>query len=138
MEENPQMYHTTYIDSHSCKDFLKAPQIITDSDPWESSYMFCSNSKIPNHEPISSFTTPTIKQESKEETPSDLADNVSSLDSIMWKDIMPFDSADEPTLMKSDYGAVVSTLYSCMEATSQSLDMDLVVESIDFNSDFAF
>ncbi|CAK7339996.1 unnamed protein product [Dovyalis caffra] len=155
MEENPDMYHTTYIGHHTCRDILKAPQMITDSDPWESynyNNIVTSHSKIPKyekeeeeHHPFigSSSKEPKIKQEeSKEDAPSDLTGDVSSLDSIVWKDLIPFEeSVDEPTMiLRPDCGVVVDSVhaYSCTEVTSQSLDMDFFVRSIDFDCDFHF
>lgn len=150
MEDNPDLYHTTYIGSHTCRNIPEAPQIITDSDPWESynltSSVISSHSKIPryeeqDHHPIMGSPC-EVEQESKEDqTPSGLADNVSSLDSFMWKDLIPFEEpVDEPTMiLRSDYEAVDSIhLYSCTEVTSQSLDMDFVVKSFDFDCDFHF
>ncbi|KAJ4840950.1 hypothetical protein Tsubulata_026932 [Turnera subulata] len=155
MEENPEMYHTTYIGNHTCKDTLKSPQIITDSDPWECYYSASNNStpKIPSQQNGGHFITTApastlvIKQESKEETPSDLtADNNvnSSMESLIWKDLMvsfESSSAHEHGLTRSsdNYGAPTSSLYSiCTEATSQSLDMEFVAKSIDFDGDFHF
>ncbi|KAJ6877645.1 WRKY DNA-binding transcription factor 70-like [Populus alba x Populus x berolinensis] len=145
MEDNPDMYHTTYIGSHTCRNIPEAPQIITDSDPWESYNLTSSvgsHSKIPRYEEQDHHPIPgsscKVEQESKEDqTPStDLADNVSSLDSFMWKDLIP---VDEPPMMRSDYEAVDSIhLFSCTEVTSQSLDMDFVLKSFDFDCDFHF
>lgn len=145
MEDNPDMYHTTYIGSHTCRNIPEDPQIITDSDPWESYNLTSSvgsHSKIPryeeqDHHPVMGSSC-KVEQESKEDqTPStDLADNVSSLDSLMWKDLIP---VDEPPMMRSDYEAVDSIhLFSCTEVTSQSLDMDFVLKSFDFDCDFHF
>lgn len=43
MEDDPKMYHITYIGHHTCKRTFKSPQMIPDSDPWES----YSESKAP-------------------------------------------------------------------------------------------
>lgn len=145
MEDNPDMYHTTYIGSHTCRNIPEDPQIITDSDPWESYNLTSSvgsHSKIPryeeqDHHPITGSSC-KVEQESKEDqTPStDLAHNVFSLDSLMWKDLIP---VDEPPMMRSDYEAVDSIhFFSCTEVTSQSLDMDFVLKSFDFDCDFHF
>lgn len=109
MEEDPQMFRTIYIGDHTCRDILKVPQIITEPD-----------SHMLQH-----------KQEHKEEAPlSDLTDNLSSLDPIMWKDLVSFESSDEP--------AAADSITMCAEGSCQSYDMDLVVKAIDFDSDLQF
>eukprot|EP00257_Ricinus_communis_P006030 XP_002520871.2 probable WRKY transcription factor 70 [Ricinus communis] len=135
VEEDPQMYCTTYIGHHTCSDILKYPQTITtvsDNNPWEPSYMvIASDSKNIPTGVLDHHHHPT-KQEYKAETPSDLTDNLPSLDSIMWKDFVALESTEAANL-RSDYTAA-----SSMEATCQSLDMDFVVKSIDFDNDFRF
>ncbi|KAK4579733.1 hypothetical protein RGQ29_029409 [Quercus rubra] len=86
MEEDPQMFQITYKGLHTCKDTLKGPQIIREPDPWETYIVnnppdsMWGNSKQADHDQaLSSSTTPTMKQESKEEALSDLTDNLSSL-----------------------------------------------------------
>lgn len=137
MEEDPQMYGTTYIGHHTCRDILKVPQIITppDSSPGHESYMltYSNSNNTPTqldhqHHPFTWCPSTMIKQEYKEETPSDLTDELSSLDS-MWKDLEAFEQADH-------YRAVAST--ECTETASQSLDMDFAVSSVEFNGDFHF
>ncbi|KAF2305780.1 hypothetical protein GH714_008171 [Hevea brasiliensis] len=127
MEEDPQMYQTTYIGHHTCGDILKVPQIITTQDcsPWES-YKLTSNSNTLTQMDHQHHPPTKIKQEYKEENPSDLTDNLSSLDSIIWKDLVAFESAEPGDLVAST------------EATSQSLDMDFAVNSIELDSDFHF
>jgi hypothetical protein len=140
MENDPQMYQTTYIGHHTCKDTLKAPQIIMESDPnWES-YIINPDSmwgKQADH--ALSSSSPTIKQESKEDTLSDLTDNLSSLGTnYLWSDLKAFELSD-PAIMSpklgSDNGDVVSTMYSC---TDTGFDLDFVVKSGRFDSDFNF
>ncbi|XWS74482.1 hypothetical protein CRYUN_Cryun01aG0001800 [Craigia yunnanensis] len=139
MEDDSQMYQTTYIGNHTCRDSFKAPQFIRDSESWESYMVTSGGSKIPSkqqHHHLNPSTTPTVKQESKEETtPSDLTD----LDSIMWKDIMDggFEYSSEPG-MGSDYGDVVSNMYSFTEITSRNFELDFVIKPVEFENDFNF
>lgn len=141
MEDDPQMFQTTYIGHHTCKDMLKAPQIVTDSLPW-GPFLVNSDSVIPSKQDhaLSSLTR-TIKQESKEEAPSDLTDNLSSLGTSLWSDLKAFELSDPAIMspkMGSDNGDMVSTMYSCTETGPLSLGMDFVVESVDFDGDFNF
>lgn len=130
------MYQTTYIGFHTCKDTLKTPQLVTDSDTWDS---FLGNShpdsKVPNEQDhLISSPTPTVKQEySKEDTLSDLTDN---LDPSLWSDLKDFElskPAIMPLKMASDNA---DTVYSC--TGSRSLDMDFGVFSAHFVTDFHF
>ncbi|XP_040995106.1 probable WRKY transcription factor 70 isoform X1 [Juglans microcarpa x Juglans regia] len=130
MEDDPQMFQTTYIGHHTCRDILKAPQIITDSDPWET-FLVNSDTMMMNipagkqDRALSSSTT-TIKQESLE-SPSDLTDSISSFGTNLWSELKAFEFL-EPAIMSpkmgSDNGDVGSTMYSCTETCSLSLDMD--------------
>ena len=139
MEDNSQMYQITYIGTHTCRDSFKSPQIIAYSESCESYMVTSGDSKIPRkqqHHHLNPSTIPTVKQESKEETtPSDLTD----LDSIMWKDIMDggFEYSSEPG-MGSDYGDVVSNMYSFTEITSRNFELDFVIKPVEFENDFHF
>ncbi|XP_022746382.1 probable WRKY transcription factor 70 [Durio zibethinus] len=132
MEDDSQMYQTTYIGTHTCRDSFKAPQIIKDSESWESYMVTSGDSETPSkqqHHHLNPPTTPTVKQETKEETtPSDLTD----LDSIKWKDIMSggFEYSSEPVGMGSDYGDGVCNVYST-KITSRNFKLD-------FENDFHF
>ncbi|KAL4620679.1 hypothetical protein ACB092_06G172700 [Castanea dentata] len=147
MEEDPQMYQITYIGIHTCKDTLKAPQIIMEPDPWETYIVsnppdtMWGNGKQADHDQaLSSSTTPKIKQESKEEALSDLTDNLSSLgtdnnNSYLWTDFKDFDLVESAIMspkLGSDNGDVVSTMYSCTETASHGLDL------CHFDGDFNF
>ncbi|XP_022764430.1 probable WRKY transcription factor 70 [Durio zibethinus] len=157
MEDDSQMYQISYIGTHTCRDSFRLPQIISDSESWEF-YMGSKISRKPQHHHLNPSTTATIKQESKEETtphhlnpsttpiikqeskeettPSDLTD----LDSVMWKDIMGggFEYSSEPAGMGSDYGDVVSNVYSCTEITSQNFELDFLIKPAEFENDFHF
>ncbi|XVF24310.1 hypothetical protein REPUB_Repub13aG0116800 [Reevesia pubescens] len=147
MEDDSQMYLTTYVGTHTCRDSYKAPQILMDSEAWKSYNMVTSEySQIPSkrqnrHHHLNPSITPTVKQECKEETtPSDLTD----LDSmIIWKDIMSgdgFEYTSEPGI-GSDYKDVVSNMYPCTEITSRNFEYDdLGIKPIDdqFGNDFHF
>ncbi|XP_022743380.1 probable WRKY transcription factor 70 [Durio zibethinus] len=139
MEDDPQMYQTTYSGTHTCTHLFKAPQIIKDSESWESQMVTSGDSKIPSkqhHHHLNPTTAPNVKQESKEETtPSDLTD----LDSIMWKDIMAgaFEYSSEPGMV-SDYGNAVYNVYPCIEITSRNFGLDFEIKPVEFENDFEF
>ncbi|XP_044461709.1 WRKY DNA-binding transcription factor 70-like [Mangifera indica] len=102
MENHPELYEITYIGSHTCQDLLTAPKFITDSDlPWETK----------------------IKEECKEETTQsdDISENLSSLDSAVWDDLIPFESSD-PT------AAAISTVYSSNKMPCDSFEIDFCRE----------
>ncbi|KAE9608774.1 hypothetical protein Lal_00020277 [Lupinus albus] len=130
VQENPDMYHTTYIGIHTCKDTLTVPQMITYSDTLDSILMNSnSDSKVPNEKDPS-----IIKREYyKQDMLSDLKDN---LDSTLWSDLKDFEqykSVIVPPKMKSHNA---DTVYSCNDF--QSLDMDFGVFSSPFSTDFHF
>ncbi|KAK6228782.1 hypothetical protein SCA6_001122 [Theobroma cacao] len=117
MEDDSQMFQIVYIGSHTCRDSSKAPQIITDhSEPWKSYNMVTSgDSKISSkqqhhhHHCLNpSPTTPTVKQESKEET---TASDLTDWDSNVWKDIIGLSGFEI---------------------------MDLQIKPVEFQSDFTF
>lgn len=115
MEDNPEMFETTYIGNHTCKDLFAAPKIITDSDhPWGTTGSYIVSS-------LSSYTPTKIKLECKEETTQsdDISENLSSLDSVVWDDLVPFESSDPAA------AAAISTVYSCNKMPSNSFDIDL-------------
>jgi hypothetical protein len=124
------MFQTTYIGHHTCRDILKTPQIITECHGWES-FLGNSESAIPSKEDGAvttvSSSTPTIKEESKEEALSDLTDNLPSLGDHLWQDLKDFELSGP---MGSENGDVVSTMYSCTDTDSLSLN-------IDFDGDFS-
>ncbi|XP_027905300.1 probable WRKY transcription factor 70 [Vigna unguiculata] len=105
LEENPDMYNITYIGFHTCKDSLKAPQMVTCSETWDS---FLENShedlNVPNEEqqhecPPMRSQSPIVKQEclNDETDPSDLTD------ANLWSDLKDFElSNDKPALKISD------------------------------------
>ncbi|KAI6676051.1 hypothetical protein NL676_036847 [Syzygium grande] len=141
MEDNPKLYQITYIGSHTCKEITRAPQMITDSDPWESSYTpSCNNSDTkPLIYSQQSFAFCSAKNSIKKEeelalvkedtttTSSDLTDNLSSLDSILPLELMGFESSD-PTAM----------YLSCGDGNPHSfLDMD-PLGRLGFDGEFQF
>ncbi|GKU91242.1 hypothetical protein SLEP1_g5142 [Rubroshorea leprosula] len=98
-EDDPQMYQTTYIGVHTCKETGKAPPIVPDSSSWD-------------WEPIN----PPKQQE-----PEDPA--------VMWKDLaMGFGSSDAAIKMGD-----IDDEVSC-----KSLEMDSMVRSAGFYSNFHF
>ncbi|OMO90011.1 DNA-binding WRKY [Corchorus olitorius] len=133
MEDDSQKFQTTYIGTHTCKNSFKAPKIFTtDSDQSleEPNYNVNHSGESKNIVII-----PTVKQEAKEETTTPTSDLTDST-MIMWKDIMAESGM-------SDYGDVVSSVYSCNEITSgcRSFEMDFGIKAVgvdQFDGDFQF
>ena len=148
MEEDPQMFQITYKGLHTCKDTLKGPQIIREPDPWETYIVnnppdsMWGNSKQADHDQaLSSSTTPTMKQESKEEALSDLTDNRPNLQSDFYNlrswsnfNFNLVGPAIMPPKLGSDKGDVVSTTDSRTETASHGLDFGGHFDG-DFNFD---
>lgn len=92
LEENPDMYNITYIGLHTCKDTLKAPQMVT-YETWDS---FLENShadlNVPNeqkqHDPPIRSQSPIVKQE----YPNDESDPT---DADLWSDLKDFELSNE-------------------------------------------
>ncbi|KAF8028204.1 hypothetical protein BT93_E0952 [Corymbia citriodora subsp. variegata] len=141
IEDDPKMYQITYIGSHTCRKITRAPQMITDSDPWESSYPpSCNNSDtkpLINSQQSFAFCSAndSIKKEEelalvKEDTPttsSDLTDNLSSFDSILLPELMGFESSDPAAMY-----------LSCVDDSQHSfLDMD-PMGRFGFDGEFPF
>lgn len=82
IKEDPILYRTTYFGHHTCRDKLRAPQIIIDTDLPESN-LLCFEEKIPQVD-----AGRTIPFESKEDiVRSDMSDTKSSPDSSLWHDM---------------------------------------------------
>ncbi|XP_028782270.1 probable WRKY transcription factor 70 isoform X2 [Neltuma alba] len=123
IQENPEKFLTTYIGSHTCKDILRAPQMVTDYGNLESFLVPPESSKAPiinddqkvHGRPLisSSSSTPAIKQEyPKEDTPlSEITDN---LEPNFWSDLKDFE-LPEPLKMSTEHNA--DTVYSCSGGT---------------------
>ncbi|CAJ1974539.1 unnamed protein product [Sphenostylis stenocarpa] len=114
LQENTDMFNITYIGFHTCKDTLKALQMVTYSETWDS---FLENShpdsNVPNeqqqHSPPIRSQSPIVKQEypNHDETdPSDLTD------SNLWSDLKDFELPnDKPSLKIASENA--DTVFSC-------------------------
>ncbi|KAL3521322.1 hypothetical protein ACH5RR_019471 [Cinchona calisaya] len=148
IKEDPLTYQTTYFGNHTCQEnlmIMRAPQVISDSDPSESCMLnfeakpttkqgpFCLNYAL--------TTTSTGTQEFKNETQSDdVSDNKSCLDSstILQDPITNTESSSGPKSSKID-GAnyldqevVSSRVHSCSSTPLHDLeDME------SFNTKFA-
>ncbi|KAE8684419.1 Detected protein of confused Function [Hibiscus syriacus] len=122
MDDGSQMYQITYMGTHTCRpDSFKAPQIISDSESWQSYKMVTFiNSDIPSN-------TTTMKQEVKEETTTTTSGLTDLGSVIMWKDIIG-----------ADYRDVVSNVYSSTEITSRNWELDLVMKPVEFEEYFEF
>ncbi|KAJ1387528.1 WRKY domain [Sesbania bispinosa] len=123
VQENPNMYQITYIGFHTCKDTLKAPQMVKYSDTWDS---FLVNSHHGDESKVPNLQAPPISPTVKQEYPNDDTDN-------LWSDLKDFELS-KPAIVPSDN---VDTVYSC--TGSQNLDMDFgVFSSHHFTTDFHF
>ncbi|KAA8539704.1 hypothetical protein F0562_026396 [Nyssa sinensis] len=133
MKEDPNMYQTTYFGRHTCRETPAAPRmIISDSDPVESYLLSFESKKI---------STELVKEESKEETHSDPCNNLSSLDSIVWPDLMAMESFGAALMMGSNHDHdqdVISSVYSSASTSPAGLDVDCFIKHVDFDNDFHF
>ncbi|CAK9176327.1 unnamed protein product [Ilex paraguariensis] len=138
-EEDPMKYQTTYFGHHTCKARLKGPQLIfSDPDPPAESYLLNFES---NNIPSNKQNHPSLKEESKEDTHSELSDNVSSMDSIWWPDLMALESSRLGMMlgpkMGSDYEDMGSSVYSnAVSASSHGLEIDTLINTVDFDNEF--
>ncbi|KAK3042965.1 hypothetical protein RJ639_001041 [Escallonia herrerae] len=121
-EDEPAMYKTTYHGFHTCKNLLKAPQIILNSThpATDSSYLLCFDSdrieKSKEHKQIFPMS-----------------------DYLMSPDLTTLDSPGPMTVLSpgSDHGDVLSSgVYSCTATAStySSFGMD-TMGSVDFADD---
>ncbi|XP_030468577.1 WRKY DNA-binding transcription factor 70-like [Syzygium oleosum] len=127
MEDNPQMFHITYIGVHTCRDIMKTPQmLITDPDT-------CVGESFP------------VKQEPREDAKSDLTnDNVSSMGFLFTG----LESSDQPNDLASVSSArmgfddtangdpAVHTMCPFVDAAdSHGLGMEFLRNSVSFDGD---
>ncbi|KAL0303982.1 UNVERIFIED_CONTAM: WRKY DNA-binding transcription factor 70 [Sesamum radiatum] len=63
IKENPIIYHTTYFNKHTCKETLRAPHLIIDSDPIEPNLISFQAPEAQDHTPTNPMIHP-VKQES--------------------------------------------------------------------------
>lgn len=132
IEEEPPLYRTTYYGHHTCKNFLKTSQLLLESstDRTDSSILLSfTTNNLTNKQDSPFFTSfQPIKQEySKDDNiPSDLTHNQSSSsDYLLSHDLSTFDHADVISGVNS----------SCTTTSTHSLDIDMMVGSVDFNDD---
>ncbi|KAK2981844.1 hypothetical protein RJ640_010361 [Escallonia rubra] len=131
-EAEPAMYKTTYHGFHTCKNPLKASQIILDSThpASDSSYLLCFNSdRIQKSSDHHSLYPHLVKQEHKQNFPMS--------DYLMSPDLTTIDSPGPMTVLSpgSDHGDVISSgVYSCTASTHSSFGMDMM-GSVDFDDD---
>ncbi|KAM5556887.1 putative WRKY transcription factor 70 [Rosa sericea] len=155
VQDTPKMYKTTYIGNHTCRNMIRGPQMIMGaSDPptWDShapprSTVSSESGSTPicnkkehhgvhgGHLPSSSSMIPFVpvkKEECKEGTTSSgLTDNLNDT-----SDVWPGFNDDH----HHDFGFPETTVMSNENVVSNMpfLDMDLVVKSINFESEFDF
>ncbi|KAK6943358.1 WRKY domain [Dillenia turbinata] len=133
-DDEPPMFRTTYSGYHTCKNLLKAPQIILDSDPRDSATLLSFDTNDQQHHDSTGIfaslrsTSTSIKHESRdEEIPGPYpTHNHRSSDYLVSPELTTFESSGPATstLSGSDRGDVMSEVYSCT-ASTHSMDMDL-------------
>lgn len=133
IDENPPLYRSTYFGRHTCKNLLKASQLLMDSSSSKdqsSMISFGNNTHITdkqNYPYFFSFSS-SVKQENKDEynkNPSSASDHHHYL--------LPHQDYDQlRTLLSSEHGDVISGGNS----SCSSLEMEAkVVESVEFDDD---
>ncbi|KAE8702631.1 hypothetical protein F3Y22_tig00110482pilonHSYRG00516 [Hibiscus syriacus] len=126
IDDGSQMYRTTYIGTHTCTNYAvnAPPLIITNSESWETGAVD-SEILIKRHHDQRSDPTPTgaaLKQETKEETSSDVTD--------MWKDLIDgFEYCSEPVGMVHP---------SCAELSCRNFELEFGIKPMEFENDFGF
>ncbi|XP_055812771.1 WRKY DNA-binding transcription factor 70-like isoform X1 [Solanum dulcamara] len=138
MQDNPQLYRTTYYGHHTCKAFPRVSQIILDSrTDGDSNYIsFDQNLNV--------TTFPSIKQETKEEVFSfypKIEDQIQSSSSDYF---LPNDHDHlTPATFEASRGHMTSPdvmssgVYSCCTTTSNdNLEIDIDFEEGLWNFDF--
>ncbi|KAK6943276.1 WRKY domain [Dillenia turbinata] len=129
-DDEPPMFRTTYCGYHTCKNLLKAPQILLGSNPRDSAILLSFETHDQqHHDSTNIFASASIKQEESrdEEIPGpDRTHNHPSPDHFMSPDLTTFESSGPATstFSGSDRGDVISEVYSCTDST-HNLDMDL-------------
>ena len=116
--EDPSKFRTTYIGHHTCRNFLKVPELLLDSSPpsGDSSVLLSFDNTVTNKQDNPFFTSfQPIKQEYKEEIPThdDIARiQSSSSDYLVSPDRTAFESLGHLTVLsstlESDNGDVIS------------------------------
>ncbi|PQM37858.1 putative WRKY transcription factor 70 [Prunus yedoensis var. nudiflora] len=145
IQDHPPMFRTTYHDNHTCRDYLKASELVLDcTSPRESSKFIRFGDTKQDHPFFSSFTSVrkeelVFKEESiiKEEKPPTSDDHVmTSHDNHSWlcdylvsPDLTTFESSGPPsrfssTLDEFDHEDVISRLMI------GSFDLDEVLQYI--------
>ncbi|KAF9598844.1 hypothetical protein IFM89_031964 [Coptis chinensis] len=133
-EDDPPMYKITYIGHHTCTDPLKSPQLILDHSPSPSTNshnLFNVESTFatgPNKDDYRPFfdSFPSFKLENKlDNLPSNQNQSSSSNQyNIVSPDLTTLESSGPPTMLASssgsDYGDVVSGVYSCTTSSKKS------------------
>ncbi|KAK6279656.1 hypothetical protein POUND7_019923 [Theobroma cacao] len=124
IEDDPPKYGTTYYGHHTCKNLLKASQLILDSTSKDSSILLSfANTNKQDNSMFSAF--PPVKQESKEDMPSDITYNLStsSPDYLLSPDhLTTFESSAQMTVLSAaDHADVISGVVD-------SVDLDDLLE----------
>lgn len=114
------LYRITYFGHHACKgtkNSLYRP--ISEKEGVKSFVVSFESSKIPSTNK-QLVHNPSLKEETN-----------SSMDYVLWKDLM----ALEPSDHEED---VLSSVHSCASTTSIGLDMGDLIRCVDFDNNFKF
>ncbi|KAJ6369295.1 hypothetical protein OIU78_001624 [Salix suchowensis] len=143
IQEEPQLFRTTYYGHHTCKNLLKASQFVSDPSDHDSSILISFNDSTGEHQvskkPDNSLlaTYQTVKQEccNREDSmsmpsydPATYYNNQGSSSDYLLS------PADHDYMSRFDSGDVISGVNSSCTTSSHSLDMDgIMIESGDFD-----
>ncbi|XP_058002451.1 probable WRKY transcription factor 70 isoform X2 [Hevea brasiliensis] len=139
-EEEPPMYRTTYYGHHTCKNLLKASHLFLDAPDATDSSMLLSFGNGRHHHLTNKQDTPffssfqSVKQENNNELPNDhdhhLTHNQSSSSDYL---LSPEDHLS--TLDPADVISGVNSSCTTSTTTHRSLDLDMIVTSVDNHFD---
>ncbi|KAL5711443.1 hypothetical protein ACHQM5_021899 [Ranunculus cassubicifolius] len=146
-EDEPPMYQTTYMGNHTCTNPLRPLQIILDPSPSTSPqsliFNFKPNPTINSKQDLrplfASFPSFKLEPKDEQEEPVTLQYQCSLDDQYFSNDLSQFETSQPTSMLASsssgsDHGDVISSVYSCTTSPT-SLDLDLVVDNVDFNDD---
>ncbi|KAK9159321.1 hypothetical protein Scep_005895 [Stephania cephalantha] len=154
-EEEPPMYRTIYMGHHTCRDTIRAPRLVSDSDSYPDDSTCLLNFQSSDASPTTrkqgygAFFTSSISSAHVKPESDLTAHNLSRSSEyipVQSPDLTSFESSGPSNMLAgttsgSEYGDVISGVYSsCNTASSddqQSLNMDDFFVGHDFE-DFQF
>ncbi|KAI3993679.1 hypothetical protein MKX01_002692 [Papaver californicum] len=136
-EEDPAMYRVTYIGQHTCKDQLKAPRLIIDSNPINTYVLNFQRNDSNYYAPKLEFPLPSsfslVETEFRGDMKNVIAnhnnkDSFKSSEFAIWHDLPAFNSSQTTSMMPSTSGSElgdVTGIYSSAES-DLNFDMDMI------------